>query len=355
VSKDTPKPSAKARIKRHRIGLFAPTLVALVAIAGWSGYWFYNRYLVIKTVTTQVQNLKKAGYTVRFDPFYVKGYPYRMFVEWKNLTVIAPSGRGFSTTRLDAEANAYALDKWVIVAPETVTIYRGHPNGVDLGTVTVNGKVMRASVSHLGKPIYNIALQGVGLTLTPSDPTHPFVFVSADNFEAYLRPTKDVADSADMLVRLSGAKGAPRSLVGDLSPWKPLNLHLEGTVGHVSGFKGKDFNESIKAWSATGGQITGVKSELVAGDLNLFMHADALTVDKDRHAKGQLAIEMTGTFKPLEVLGALHVISEENMSLAKPLIDMTLATQGTQKFAIDFKNGGAYIGALKVSNAPILP
>ncbi len=355
MSEDNLTLPAKPATQRKRMRLFAPTIVALVAIAGWSGYWFYVRHEVIRTFTTRLNDLKAAGYTVKFDPFYVKGYPYRMFVEWRNLTVIAPSGRGFSTPRLEAEANAYALDKWVIVAPEPVTLYRGHPLGTDLGSVMVTGKVMRASLSHLNKPIYNVALQGVGLSLTPSDPTHPFVFVSADNFEAYLRPTKDIADSADMLVRVSGAKGAPGSLVGDLSPWKPLNLHMEGAVGHMSGFKGKDFTQSLKAWSASGGQVNAFKSELVAGDLNLFMHSDTLSVDQTRHAKGQLAIEMTGTFKPLEVLGALHVISEENMTLAKPLINMTLATQGTQKFAIDFKDGGAYIGALKVSNAPILP
>ncbi len=341
--------------KRHRIGLFGPALACFVAFGAWSGYWFYIKDSITKQIDGRFTALQAAGYQVKHDPYAIRGYPYRMFVELKNVTLIAPSGRGVAAPVFQAEANAYALDKWVMTAPQGLTLYRGHPAGVELGSVAVTGSALKASASGLTKPIYNIALQGTGLKLVPSDPTRPFVFTSADNFEAYVRPSKDTTDAADMLIRVSGAHGDPHSMVGDLSPEKPLSLHVEGTVAQVSGFKGKDFADGLKAWTASGGHMTGFQSEVIAGDLDVRAMSDAITLDQGGHLYGKVKVEMTGAFHPVAVLGALHLISPENMTLAQPLLDMTLATQGTQKLKLDFHDGGAYIGPLKVSDAPILP
>ncbi len=344
----------------RRLGLWIPFVLIVALIAGWSAYWFYTAHRIDGLITLRQSELIKAGYQVSYEPLKVRGYPYRMFAEFKNLTVIAPSGRGFATPLLNAEANAYALDKWVMNAPSGLTLYRGHPAGQELGKVVVTGQNLRASVSGLNNPVYNVALQGLDLTLTPSDLAHPFAFSAAENFEAYLRPTRDtskilVPDSADMLIRLTGAHGQPGSTVANLSPEKPLSLHVEGTVDHISGFAGKDFGDSLKAWSAGGGLISGFKSSLKAGDLDLFASSDDLRLDASSRLSGHMDVELSGAFKPMEVLSAVHLISKENMTLAAPLLNMTLATQGPQKFPIDFKNGSAYIGALKVSDAPILP
>ena len=153
----------------------------------------------------------------------------------------------------------------------------------------------------------------------------------------------------------AGAKGMPDSLVAGLSGGGPLSLHIETTVAGMSGFQGRTFDDALKSWSAKGGRLTAFKSEVQAGTLSLYSHADALSLQGDGHVAGHLELEMSGTFRPVEVLGALRIVSPENMTLARPLLDMTLATKDTQKFGIDFRDGGAYIGLLKVSDAPIFP
>ncbi len=343
------------RSKRHRIGLFGPTLLCFIVFGAWSGYWFYTKDRITKQIDAQFTTLQAAGYQIKHDPYAIRGYPYRMFIELKNVTVIAPSGRGVAAPVFQAEANAYALDKWVMTAPQGLTLYRGHPAGVELGTVAVTGSALKASASGLTHAVYNIALQGTALKMVASDPTRPFVFTTADNFEAYVRPTKAVADSADLLIRLSGAHGDPHSMVGDLGADKPLSLHVEGVAGGLSGFKGKAFADGLKAWTAAGGHISGLQAEVTAGDLDVRAMSDAITLDQGGHLSGKMKLEMTGAFRPVAVLGALHLISPENMTLAGPLLDMTLSTNGTQKLPLDFHDGGAYIGPLKVSDAPILP
>jgi hypothetical protein len=341
--------------KRHRIGIFAPAILVALLFGGWSGYWFYTAHRLETELAAQRDALIKAGYQVSYQPLRIQGFPYRMKADFKDLTVIAPSGRGFAAAEAEAQADAYALDKWVMVVPNGFTVYRGHPGGVELGRIMVRGQVLRASVSHIGQPVWNVALQGLGVNLTPSDQTHPFAFASADNFEAYLRPNAQDRDAADMLVRVTGARGVPNSLVAGLGDGQPLSLHIETTVRKMSAFQGRTFDDSLKSWSARGGELTGFKAQVQAGNLSLYSHSDGLSLQSDGHVAGHLELEMSGTFKPVEVLGALRIISPENMTLARPLLDMTLATKDTQKFGIDFRDGGAYIGLLKVSDAPIFP
>ncbi|MFT4074613.1 MAG: DUF2125 domain-containing protein [Asticcacaulis sp.] len=351
----------KPQKKASRWGLFGPVLLLALLFAGWSAYWVYTANQVQARVIATQKSLIQAGYQASFDPIKVEGYPYRMFLDFHNVNIIAPSGKGFSAPAIEAEANAYALTKWVMTAPQGLTLYRGrvHQGGgegvIDLGKVVVSGRSLKASVSDLNKPIYHVALQGTGLSLTASDTLHPFAFSKAENFEAYLRPTANVADSADMMIRLTDAYGDPQSIVGDLSPGKPLSLQVESTISHMSGFKGEDFTGSLDTWRRIGGQVTGYKAKLTAGDLSLFTTSDALVLDETSHIKGKLGIEISGTFNPIDVLGALHIISRENMTIARPLLNLTLATQGTQKFTIEFHDGSAWIGPLKVSDAPILP
>ncbi len=351
----TPRPPKKT----HRIGIFAPIALVVLAAAGWSGYWFYTAHQVQAALTTQVDGMIKQGYHVTSDPYNVRGYPYRMYVEFHNLTVIAPSGRGAMFPVLDLEANAYALDKWVASAPSGMTVYRGRSNpgiagGLDLGKLTVTGTSLRASISHLRDAVPDVRIQGTGLNVIPSDPTHPFTFDKAELFEAYARPNAKAPDSADFLVRLEGSHGVTPGFVGKFSPQKPVDMHIEGTFNQISAFKGVDFATGLKKWK-TGGVASQFRCEVKNTDLTLLATSDALAFDAASHMTGHLKIDMSGTFKPLDVLGAAGLISEDNMTLARPLLDMTLATVGPQSFNIDFHDGSAFIGPLKVADAPILP
>lgn len=360
MSEDTSAPPAeKPKSKSHRIGLFGPSIAVVVAALGWTGFWFYTAHTVETALHAQQAGLIKQGYQVSVDPWHVGGFPYRMHVDLRNLTIVAPSGRGFMAPVLEAEANAYALDKWVMAAPQGLTIYRGrtHPGvagGADLGKLSVTGKSLKASLSGLRNPVQNVAFQGTDLHVVASDPTHPFTFETAELFEAYVRPDAADKDSADWLVRLEGARGLPGGFVGNFSPQKPLDTHMEGTISKISAFRKVDFATGLKAWKS-GGVVSGFKCELKNGDLSVMASSNALGFDATSHLTGHMDIDMSGTFKPLDVLAAAGLISQDNMTLAKPLLDMTLATAGPQKMGIDFHDGSAYIGPLKLSDAPILP
>lgn len=362
---------ATPKKKLHRIGLFGPSLVLIVLALGWTGYWYYTAGLVNKALHAQQDGLIKQGYQVSVDPYKITGYPYRMHIALKNLTIVAPSGRGFKVPELEVNADAYDLDKWVMAAPNGLTLYRGRPGGIDYGKLDVKAASIKASVSGLRQPVQDARFSASQVVVTPSDPSHPFIFDTADLFEAYVRPHVTATaggpasasasasatdpESADWLIRLNGAHGQPRGFVGNLSPNAPLTISSEGTLNHVSAFQGKDFASGVTAWKAAGGSATYFKSMLTTGELSVAASSNGLGLDAQSRLTGHMDIEMTGTSAPLDVLAAAGLISRDHMTLAKPLLDMTLAVVGPHKFGVDFKNGGSYIGPLKVSDAPILP
>jgi hypothetical protein len=312
-----------------------------------------------------------AGYQASFDPIKVTGFPYRMAIDFHRLNIISPTGKGFSAPEVRTEAYAYALDDWVAEAPQGLTLYRGRTGGIDRGKISVMGTGLRASAFHLSKPIPTVDIEGDGLILAASDAGYPLPFTTAKTLEAHLRPTANIADSADIMLNFTGAQGQPKSLAGDFGSARALSMQVEGAVSHVSALR-----DAASAWAVKGGQVSAFRLKLVqgglaplpantfttdcqtgsaGGDLNVCASSDLLTPDAAGHVNGKLNIEMAGTFNPIDVLGALNLISPDNMTIARPLLNMTLATQGTQKFAVDFHDGGAYIGPLKVSDAPILP
>ncbi len=364
---------AKPTKKTSRWGLFGPVLVLAVLCAAWSGYWFYTAGRIQAQVLQHQKALIAAGYQASFDPIKVTGFPYRMMIDFHRLNIISPNGKGFSAPSVRAEAYAYALDNWVAEAPQGLTLYRGRTGGIDRGKVSVMGAQLKASAFNLSKPVPTVAIEGDDLILAASDATYPLPFTTAKALEFHLRPTANVADSADIMLNFTGAQGQPKSLAGDFGSARALSMQVEGAVSPVSAIR--DAGAS-SAWAAKGGQVSAFRLKLVqgglaalpantfttdcqagsaGGDLNVCASSDLLTPDAAGHVNGKLNIEMAGTFNPIDVLGALNLISPDNMTIARPLLNMTLATQGTQKFAVELHDGGAWIGPLKVSDAPILP
>lgn len=352
---ETLTPAEKPKKKPSRWGLFAPLLIFLVLLAGWTGYWFYVASQLENRIALTRQNLIDAGYHVGYSPLHVQGYPFRMFIALDKFEAIAPTGKGFAAPRLEAEASAFVLDKWVFVATEGLTYYRGRREtpdlgAIDLGEVRITGDALRASVSDWTKPIQTIAVEGLNPVFTVSKAEFPFLLQSAQRFEAYLRPNTAAVDNADFLWRVTGAKGHPESLIGRMGPNKTFDLHLEGTVGQAAKFK----EGRLTAWRDGGGVMTGVKTSLHIGDLEIFGQSDAMRVDPNLALQGPLEVEIKGSGDPVTFLLGAGLIAPEYEPLARPFVGTTMTADKPVKLKFDFRDGGTYVGPLKVSDAPVV-
>lgn len=356
VTTDAATPETESKKKPSRWGLFGPLLLALVLFGLWSGYWLYTARQIETRMTEYSDGLVRAGYHIGHDGLKVRGYPFRMFVSLDQAQVISPSGKGFAAPRLEAEASAFVLDRWVIVATEGLTLYRGRlKDGTELGTVNVTGDALRASVSGLNDPVHDVRFEGLNPLFTVSKPEHPFFISQAQRFEAYMRPTENTADSADFLWRVTGARGEPASLSGRIGQSKPFNLHLEGVIDRFSALKGADFTESLNNWRDKGGILKRVRTSLIIDQLDLFAESESLGVDANRALKGPLGLEIKGQGDAVGFLIGAGLIAPEYEPLARPFIGSQLVISDTPvKLGFDFRDGGTYVGTLKVSDAPVV-
>ncbi|MFT3996148.1 MAG: DUF2125 domain-containing protein [Asticcacaulis sp.] len=344
---------AKPKKKPSRWGLFGPVIVLLIVVAGWSGYWFYVAHQIESRMTVQRQLLISNGYHVAWSPLHVKGWPFRMFVELKDVQLVAPNGKGLAMAKLEAEASAFALDKWMFVAKDDLTLYRGRlattTGTIDLGEVKVTGEALRASVSGWTQPLQTIGLEGLNTTFTPSKPEFPFALQSAQRLEARVVPAKGAVDTVDFIWRTSGAQGHPQSLLGRLGQGGSFDLALQGQMAQASKFRG-DFND----WRLAGGSVRQVQASLHVGGLEVFSRSDALTLSPDLSLNGPLSVEIKGSGDPFGFLLGAGLIAPEYEPLARPFVGTTLTADKPVKLDFVFRDGGAYVGPLRVSNAPVV-
>jgi len=348
-----PLPSTAVRKTPSRWGLFGPVIVLLIVVAGWSAYWFYTAHQIETKLADQRRILIDNGYHVGWSPVSVRGWPFRMFLELKDVQVIAPNGKGLAAPQLEAEASAFALDKWMFVAKDSLTLYRGRRdtgNGtLDLGEVKVTGDALRASVSGWAQPLQTIGLEGVNAVFTPSKPEYPFALQSAQRLEARVNPASDGVDTADFIWRTSGAQADPQSLLGRLGQGSSFDLVLQGRMGQVTKFRG-DFAD----WRKAGGAVRQVQASLHVGNLEVFGRSDALSLSPDLSLNGPLTVEIKGAGDPFGFLLGAGLISAEYEPLARPFVGTTLTADKPVKLDFVFRDGGAYVGPLKVSAAPVL-
>lgn len=199
-----------------------------------------------------------------------------------------------------------------------------------------------------------MAIEGLNPVFAVSKPEYPFVLSAAQRLEAYLRPTKDITDSADFLLRVSGAKGEPRSLIGRLGQNKPFDLHLEGEVGVISKFKGVDMTESLGAWRSAGGVMKKVRTALTIDELQMLGQSEAISLDSNRALLGTLNLELKGSGDPVGFLLGAGLIDPKYEVLARPFVGTKMTADKPVTLRFDFRDGGTYVGALKLSDAPVV-
>ncbi|MFN3230505.1 MAG: DUF2125 domain-containing protein, partial [Asticcacaulis sp.] len=192
-SKDTAKP-------KSRWGLYGPFLALVVVWGLWSVYWFIVAWQIESKLAETKAGLQRAGYHATWKLDGMQGYPFRMYVRARDVEIIAPTGVGLKAARLGAEANAYALDHWIMAAPEGLTLMRGKGGAVD-----VRGKALRASVSGLFRPVQTLAIEFLQPVFSPAPGAAPFSLARAEVVDAYLRPTKGSETDGDVLLRVQGA------------------------------------------------------------------------------------------------------------------------------------------------------
>jgi len=339
-----------------RAGLYAPFIIVLIALAAWTGWWFYLTRQIDAGLEAQSAALRQQGWDVRYADKRIVGWPFRANVKLTHVTIAAPSGHAISAPELNAEANAYQPTKWVVVAPEGLILTRAGK-----GKVAINGDAIRMSASGIDQRWPNLALELVNPIFTVHPDGEPFPIARAARIEFYSRPhlagSTAPSDAIDVMFRLVDGQGRRDGPVEGVAQDGPQTTQQEATVGRADLLKVGDAAGVFSQWTQGGGTFRNLRGDLQAGDSRATLSSDVLRADADGRLVGQVALQSQ---KPLPALsgllesrqGAVNRVGAAGAAAAAGAADA--AEREDVALTLVFRDGRTWLGPFPLAPAPKL-
>lgn len=337
-----------------RLGLYLPLGLALVALAAWTGWWFYLAGQIERHLELRVAALTEAGWTVEHGGVSTTGWPFRARIAVKHVTIAAPSGHALAAPELVAEANAYRPDRWMVLATDGLTLTRA-----DKGRVAVRAGAMRASIHGLTQRYPNVALEIADAHFTALPDSEPFPLATAGRIEFYMRPhltaTETNPDAVDVLFRLIDAEGREGGPVAAVAQQSPLTAQIEAVIQDVSHLRGADAAGVFAAWTRDGGRFTRVRGEVRAARSRAEVSSESLTADADGRLEGEVALSAVRPLPSLIGLARSGGASIDGAAAARAGTAAAGADDDTPvALSLEFRRGRAFLGPFAVGPAPKL-
>ena len=291
-------PTAPARARR--LGHYGPFAALAIAVAAWSAGWLWLKSEVERRLDGAATDQQHAGGAFTWSHRRIYGFPFRIDVDFTDLTWRAPDGWGVAAPSLKTETFVFAPQHWVVMAPAGAALLR------PAGRVDVAAKVLRASLSDMTGHPPSFSLEGLGLAFTPVAGSAPYFVQSAAELHVHTRAGP--ADLAAFYVELDGATPTPDSPLGRVSAGKPVTLVADAIYSHARALAGTTRAAAIAAWAGAGGQLNMRQFRLQAGDSSLDGHGTNLSVDGDGRLEGDLNATLTRAADALTALAQAGVV-----------------------------------------------
>lgn len=355
-----------ASSRYSRKGLFLPFLLVGLALAAWTGWWFYLAHQVETRLADRTRALNGAGWAVAHAPVSVSGWPFRARLDVRDLSLTAPSGHAVEIPRLLVEAAAWEPLKWVGFAPDGLALARPGK-----GRVRLDGGPMRFSISHIDRAVPDLRIQLHDPVFTAETGAEAFPLASAALVHFQARPNAGpdgavLADQAAVLFRLIDAEGRPSGPVEGLARQGRMTLEGQAVIQAVSALGAGDASGALAGWSRKGGALTQVSGRLTAGDSRADFRAERLDAGPDGRLRGSLSLQALHADAALAGLAAAPsgAVDRRGARAASdalpapsgpaPADGETGAEAGTVPLDIVFRDGRAWLGPFALAPAPRL-
>lgn len=330
-----------------------PFIIVGLLLAGWTGWWFYLTHQIETRMEARAEALRQDGWTITHAAVTTTGWPFRARVSIPHADILAPSGHGVAAPELVAEANAYNPDRWVVIAPEGLTLTRA-----DKGKVAVGGDGLRLSASDLRKRFADVRLELIRPTFTAHPDADPFPIASADRVLFNLRPhlTDGLAatDEMDVAFELVEGRGRPGGPVEGATRQGRLTVRIEATVVNASRLRGMDSAGVFAAWTAAGGRFADIRGELEAGESRARLESAVLSADTEGRLEGQVALRAEQPMAAIAGLANAQTGAVNRLGAAGAAAATAASGDRGVDLVIQFRDGRAWLGPFALAPAPKL-
>ncbi len=339
---DTPPKRAK------RIGLVLPFAIVGVALAIWSVWWFVVAVRIEHETDLAADGLRKAGYTVSWSGRQITGWPFRTYVRFDEFRIAEPDGHKLYAPELGAEAETFALGKWVVVAPKDLIFTRGAK-----GDLRIYGSAIRASFSDVASMPPRVSVQLLKPTFAPANGAEPFPLASADVIELHLERDPNDAAVGRLVFGVEGGRARPNGMLDWIAGGAPFSTAWSARLSHMDALKGSSWPEAARNWSTHGGEVLELKAEAKAGDAGVTAQSPRLTLGPDGRLLGEANLELTQGPAALMALGRSGAVEQGPAAAAAAATAVGgVLNGGKAKVKLVFEPGASRLGPVKLAPAP---
>jgi hypothetical protein len=339
-----PLADSQPRLRHRRLGLYAPFILLLVVVIGWSIGWLWMRDRVYRDLDALRSTMAQAGYDVSWRTRSIWGYPFRLDLSLSDLAVRAKAGWRLSVPTAEAEAEFLTPGHWVLDVPSDVTLTSRAGEALLIRT-----KVLRASLSETDARPPRLSVEGLGVTLTGPAAANPFFFSTAGEVHLHTRAGPD--DQGALYLEVDQAMAPFTGLLGRIADGKPVTLVADTIYSHAGALTGADWASAVARWRDRGGVLNMRTLKLTAGDSVLDAKPGMLTVDRDGRLKGSLGVALRAGPRALAAMTQSGAIRPETAATAASVLDAS--HQGAvDAVTIDFQAGQTTLGPAALGPSP---
>lgn len=331
-------------------------IVVIVAIGGYTGYWFYLTHTIETAVRTWQDTTRGDGMAVETGPLEYRGFPYRLVTHAPRPTWSIDKPNDGTELQWQAPPFEAVVQPWqlrhvIFHWPGRHRLqgqFQSHPLNLAIEADAVNGSYRYGAAGQLERLSVTFA------DLSGQDTSRHFSF-SAASGDVHIRPSAD-AGSFEIAGQIPALHLAtePALLMGP--DWQNLRLEASLTQPLPS-----DVSEAgIARWQQSGGEIKirrfsgqwGSAASKEAIDINA---SGRLHLDTALYLNGELEAKIANHGLLLNALVRNgQIAAEDRGRIDIALTLLAVANGGVLNIPVLIKNGWVHAGPFKLFRLPPL-
>lgn len=320
--------------------------LVVVAVLGWSGYWFWGANRVDEAVGDAIADLEASGWTVETGGWDVRGFPNRFDTMIRTPDVTGPEGTyGWVAPFVQIMALSYQPNRAIVAFANDQEV------AGPWGTAAVESARARGSITV--QPGETLVLDHSSFVLEDVSVTDgDRVWALSEVLFATRLPEEDAGGAVQniglTLADLDLPAALTRGLAPDAARIGGVSLDANVTLTEPLGLAGTN-TVAVEA-------VEIVRLNVDWGEIGVTADG-TLTAGPDGYAEGEIDLDIRDWRAALSRAGQLGVVAEDDLGAIEQAVGfLTGLTGGGDRLSLPlvFRDGRAFVGPVPVAEAPRL-